>query len=271
MERVVNNMTLYLYELKSGSKSLIVWIVCIIGFFGFSMSMFPTFSKNAGAVNDMMKTFPPEMLGALGIDFIDFSKPLDYMAYMFQYMLVAVGAFSIMMSGSLIAKEEDEKTIEFLYAKPITRHYIIRAKLAAIITNIFIVAGSFYLATLGIMIAVSDNVDLSIVFLVSLGMFLFMLLFSSIGSVLGIFIIKGRKRMPFGLGIIFFMYFMSIMSGVDNSMENLKYVTPYKYFEALPIIRSGQFELLYIIITVSIIVIGYISTFILYRKKDMAV
>ena len=261
-------MNLYLFELKSSRKSLIIWIFSILGIFIFSMSMFPSFSANAGAVDEMLANFSPEMLKALGMDIIDFSKPMDYLAYMFQYILVAVGALGILSGGTIIAKEEADRTIEFLYARPVGRYYIALSKIAATLTNMFITAACFYISTILTMKFITTTVDYGAIFNISLALLLFMLLFTSIGLILGHFFVKSSKRLPVGLGLLFFMYFISIMADVSEQFKVFKYFTPFKYFSGIDLIYNG-FSSLYLLITGLIIIICVITTAILYQNKDL--
>ena len=262
-------MTLYLYELKSSWKSLLVWIACIIGFLVFALSMFPSFSQMTDSMDELLSNFSPEMLKALGMDFIDFTKPMEYMAYMFQYLLVAVGAFAVLAGGSALSKEEDEKTIEFLYAKPVSRKYIAASKIAAATTKVIIMALAFYLTNLIGISAVSENVNYAAAFDMSLGLFIFMLIFLGLGLFLGHFIIKTSKRLPIGLGILFLMYFLAIMSDVNEKFEALRYVSPFKYFSGIDIVHSG-FSSEYIIISVCFIALTFTAAALMYQKKDLA-
>ena len=262
-------MNLYLYELKSSWKSLLVWIVCIIGFLVFALSMFPSFSQMTDSMDEMLSGFSPEMLKALGMDFIDFSKPMDYMAYMYQYLLVAVGAFAVLAGGSALSKEEAEKTIEFLYAKPVSRKYIAIWKIAAAFTKAFIMALAFYLTTLIGISAVSNNINHTAVFNMSLGLFIFMLIFLGIGLFIGHFIIKTSKRLSFGLGILFLMYLMAIMSDINDKLETLRYVSPFKYVSGIDIIHNG-FTGEYIIISAALIIATVAAAAWMYQKKDLS-
>ena len=262
-------MTLYLYELKSGWKSLLVWIVCIIGFLVFSMAMFPSFAENAEATEAMLANFSPDMLKALGIDIIDFSKPMDYLSYMYQYLLVAVGAFAVLLGGSSLSKEESDKTIEFLYAKPISRTYIAAGKMAAALTKTLIIAVVFYLSMTAVVKIVAKETDFAAMFSLSLGLLLFMLVFLSLGFVFGHFIIKPGKRLPLGLGTLFLMYFIAIFVDVSGKYDYLKYFTPFKYFSGIDIVYNG-FTSEYIIISICVIALASAATGWLYRRKDLA-
>lgn len=261
-------MNLYTYEFKSSWKSLLIWVICIVGFLVFTMSMFPSFAQNSEATDAMLENFSPEMLKALGMDIIDFSKPMDYLAYMYQYLLVAVGAFAVLQGGAIISKEEADKTIEFLYAKPISRTYISLSKTLAALSKIFIMATSFYGSMLITIRIFSDNINYAAMFNMSLGLLLFMMIFMSVGLVLGHFITKTSKRLPIGLGILFLLYLTSIIVDINEKFEGFKFITPFKYFSGIDIVHNG-FSANYVIISIGIILAGLISAQMLYKRKDL--
>ena len=261
-------MNLFLYELKSSWKSLLIWIVSILGLLMFSMSMFPSFANNSTAVNEMLENFSPEMMRALGMDVIDFSKPMDYLAYMFQYILVAVGALGILTGSNIIAKEESDKTIEFLYSRPLSRIYIVKNKILAGIFTILITAFSFFTSTTTIMQFITDEIDYSKIAQLSAGMALFMIMVLSIGLFIGHFFIKSGKRMPVALGLLFFLYFASIMSDVSEQMKGLKYITPFKFFDAIGIIKEGL-SAPYTIVSILLITASSVLVTLLYMNKDL--
>ena len=125
-------MILYTHELRQSFKGLLIWTVSISGLFVFAMSMFPSFAQNPQMMNDFMEVMPKEMMDAFGLAGSDFSKPLDFMSYIFQYILLAAGAHAIIIGGSIVSKEESDRTIEFLYSKPVTRNYIMTNKVFAV-------------------------------------------------------------------------------------------------------------------------------------------
>lgn len=261
---------LIVFELKSNWKSLVIWLVCLLGFFGFAMMMFPSFTENASAMDMMLEGFSPEILKALGIDIIDFSKPLDYMAYMFQYMLIAVGAYAILSGANALSKEQSNKTIEFLYARPLTRHTIVWAKFIAAIANLFI-TGIAFLATVIISLAIyADAIEWHKALRLCTGMFLFMLIFMSLGFVLGHFLIKATKRMSTSLGVLFLSFFLSVMGAISEKLSFLNHLTPFYYYDAMSIMHRG-FDPKYLLVTGLIVVGSLLFVWKAYERKDLYV
>ncbi|MFZ5975974.1 MAG: ABC transporter permease subunit [Bacillota bacterium] len=263
-------MILYLQEIRQNSKALIIWIVCVVGLFAFSMSMYPSFSQNPQMLNDMMKALPKEMLDAFGISAADFTKPLDYMSYMFQYILLAVGAHAILLGSGIVSKEEADKTVEFLYAKPVTRNYIVTSKVLAGVTVMAVLTAVFLGASLAVLNIISNNIDNGMVALLCLTMFMIQLFFFSVGLIVSMLSGKAKRFTSISLGILFSTFFLGMMSGVTESLKDLRYVAPLKYFDPAKLVHTGSMETVYLVIVLAVIAASVIGAYALYRKRDLA-
>jgi ABC-2 type transport system permease protein len=260
-------MRLFAFEMKSAFKSLLVWNVCIVGFMMFAMSMFPSFADMGSSLDDMMAGFSPEMIKAFRFDVIDFTDPMDYICYMFQYFLIAMGSLAVLTGGNIISKEESDQTIDFLYAQPVTRLYIAGSKITAAYAQMMITAVLFFLGTWGILEIVTDDYDFKGLVLLCIGIVFFMLLFTSIGLLLGHFIVKPGRRLPFALGIVFTLFFIDIMGKISENVEVMKHLTPYYWFDGIEILENG-FSPVYLAVTIGIIAMGIGLTALLYTGKD---
>ncbi len=262
-------MRLYAFEMKSAWKSLLVWNICIVGFMVFAMSMFPSFKDMGSSLDEMMAGFSPEMVKAFRFDVIDFTDPMDYICYMFSYFLIAMGSLAVLTGGTIISKEESDQTIDFLYAQPVTRLYIVVSKIAAAFSQALITAVLFFLGTWGILEIVADEYDLQGLVMLCIGIALFMFLFTAIGLILGHFIVKPARRLPFALGFVFVLFFLDIMGKISEKVEAMLHFTPYHWYDGIEILADG-FPPVYLAVTIGIIVIGTGLTGYLYTRKDFA-
>lgn len=77
--------------------------------------------------------------------------------------------------------------------------------------------------------------------------------------------------MSVSLGIVLAAYFMNVMAGISEDLEVLKYFSPFKYVDAAQIINDNKLEPLYMFIMAAVIFISVITSYMVYRKKDIAV
>lgn len=266
-------MNLYLRELKRNSKSLIIWSTISIILLAMVMAIYPTMVKEAENYSAILEGMPEAITLMFGIEELSLADIFGYYSvegYIILTLLVSI--YAIMLSGGILSKEESDKTIEFLLAKPITRREIVTSKLFAYLTNIVIFN---LLLTITLFISFEavkiEDYDMKTFIILNVAPLLLMLTFSAIGFLLSVFITKSKKILPASLGIVMVTYFLSIISGISDKLENLKYLSPFKYVEASKIIKNGRIEGKYLIIMLVINVLCIGLTYIFYNKKDISV
>jgi len=265
-------MNLYLRELNAGKKSMLIWTACIAGMLFLSMAMFPSFSGGQTGldVNALMQQFPEDMLKAFNIQALNFADPMDYYTYVYQYAVLAAGIWGMLLGASILAKEEGEKTIEFLYAKPVTRGYIFGWKLGAVLTQVLVFYGVLLGGSmLGFAAFAEGRYDTGALALLCLAVVLVQTVFASLGFLLGSLVVKTRKILPLSLGVSLGLYMVSVISSIKDDIEALRYLTPFQYFPGIRVIREGQLEWRYVILSLGIILVSLTAAWLVYRRKNI--
>ena len=188
-------MLLYKRELKGNLKSFVIWTACIVILTALFMAMYPSFSEQGESVNEMLSGFSPQLMEMFGFESIDFTQTMDYYGYIFQYVLLAVLIQFMLAGANLVSREEDSGTINFLYAKPLSRTAITGTKFLAGLTEI----AAFFIVYTGAAIAIlyavnKTGVDIEAVLLLDAAMALGQLMMLGIGMLLGTFITRARTR-----------------------------------------------------------------------------
>ena len=100
-------------------------------------------------------------------------------------------------------------------------------------------------------------------------MFAIELIFLAIGLLLGCAMKQYKRAGSTAVAIILATYFMSIMSGMQEKLDFLKYFTPFKYFDAGELFRSGTMNGTYLLISAAIIVVSLAAAYWIYNKRDL--
>ena len=263
-------MLLYLREMNVAKKSVIIWTMCLAGFMFLCMAMFPSFTGQQMNINDMLEGFPEEMRKGFGMLGLDLTRPMHYFVYVFPYAMLAAGIWGILMGATILGKEEGEKTIEFLYAKPVTRGYIFLSKLCAVLSEVLIFGILFYgISVLGFVSFAEGVYDGALLLTLTLAVLLTMLVFIGLGFLLSVFIVKARQVMPIALGAGLGLYVLSILSNIKDEWTWLRYLIPYQYFEGIRILRDGGLEARFVILALGIALACLVSAWMIYRRKDI--
>jgi len=262
---------LYWRELKAGSRSFIIWAVCLSGLMFLSLSMFPSFTSGQIIdINDMLKGFPENMLKGFGMLGLDLTKPMDYFVYIYPYVVLGAAIWGMLMGATILGKEEGEKTIEFLYAKPITRNQIFLSKLCAVVSQILLLAVIFYCVDVVAFAFFSGGAyDAGLLMLLTLAIVLIMMIFVGLGFLLSVFVVKPRKVMPIALGVGLGFYMLSIVANIKSEWPWLKYLIPYQYFDGIKILRNGGLDAGFVALALGVSVVCLVAAWLIYRRKDI--
>ncbi len=263
-------MTLFLRELKGNCKSFLIWTLCIITILGMFMAMYPSFAEQGSSLDQMLSGFSPEMLKMFSFDSLDFTVGLDYYAYMFQYILLAAMIQFMIFGAGLLSREEDAGTINFLYAKPLSRSSIVTTKFLSGLAYAAVFFAVYTGSACAVLAAVdSAPINLGAVLLLSLALLLAQLMMMGIGMLLSMFIIKTRTVMSVSIGAVLLLYVLSMVVNLNDSLEALKYFTPFQYFDARDIAHSGSIGWVYIVLPLGMALAGYALSLLIYNRRDL--
>jgi ABC-2 type transport system permease protein len=264
-------MNLLKQELKFNFKPLLFWsiglfILAILGMQDYVASM------NAGeSIKEIMDAMPKEVRVIFGVGQFDVGTLSGYFGMLYLYLIITTGLHATLLGSNILTKEERDKTSEFLYVKPISRHKVINMKLVAAIINIIIVN---IVTLIGSLIATNIEGDINMtdnIIKLMAGMLLFQLIFLTLGLFISSFIKKSEKSRTITSVIFFVCFLLNVIVDLTDKLNFLKFVTPFKYFDAYNIMYKGGFEIIFIIITFILVGVFIYLTHYFYSKKDINV
>jgi len=101
-----------------------------------------------------------------------------------------------------LAKEENEKTIEFLYAKPISRNQIVTGKLLACLTYIVLFDLLVHTATfISIEVVCQEDYSMAVFWSLALAAFLAHTSLASLGYLASAVMTKSKRALPLAMGL----------------------------------------------------------------------
>jgi ABC-2 type transport system permease protein len=208
----------------------------------------------------------------LGFGNFNLTKASGFYGMLFLYLMVMVTIHASMLGANIISKEERDKTTEFLMVKPVSRTRIITAKLLAALANVVILN----IVTLVLSMAIvgkyshGEAVTGDIQILMA-GMFVLQLMFLFIGT--GIASISKNPKISASIAttVLLIAFILAIVIDMNTKLEGLKYITPFKYFEAEKLMYKGGFEAVFVVLSVVIITVLAAVTYVFYKKRDLNV
>ncbi len=263
-------MNIFLYELKSLRKSMLLWTISLLALAALYLSIFPSMADDAEKFKELLASYPEAIRAMLGINLDYITSLLGFYLMIFTFIILC-GAIQAMNLGvSILSKESRERTADFLLVKPVSRVTVVSAKLLAAITTILITNILFIsLSTLLVTLEDTQAFDLKLFFMINLTMFFVQLMFIAIGMLVSVFFRKIKNVIPISLGFVFGFYLIGTLLVTDSDNKAERLLSPFKYFDITYIINHGSYEGMYLIISGVIIVAAIAISYIIYNRKDI--
>ncbi|MBD1373008.1 ABC transporter permease subunit [Hazenella sp. IB182357] len=265
-------MNLYLKELKSSRKSLFFWSLGMVFMIVAGMSKYGSLATTGQSLNELMNTMPQSIQAIMGIGTLDLSTPIGYFGVVFSNLILIASIHAILMGANMIAKEETDKTAEFLLTKPLSRAQILSAKLCATVTSILLLNIITSVVSMIILSAYySEASSLTSLMLLMTGMFFVQLIFASLGIFIATINKSVKKTSAIATAALLITYLLSIAINLSKPLENLQYLTPFKYFEAKTILVDQSLDPLFLMLTLCIVVLFTSFSYGIFKNRDLQI
>ncbi|MFQ5418831.1 MAG: ABC transporter permease subunit [Anaerolineae bacterium] len=262
-------MNIFVRELKANFKSLIIWgvIVVLLTLTGFAK--FSAYAENPELLA-ILDDMPKALLDAFNMQAFNLTTISGFYGVMYIYYALMVGIAAAMWGSDIISKEERDKTVEFSLVLPVTRSRMVTAKAMAALTNCI----GLLLVMWGMVVVSAQSYQPDSGFYVFLnlsmvGLFLLQLVFLSVGLLLGCAMKQYKRSGSTAVSILLVAYFFSVITGLHEKLDFLKYLSPFKYVDAGLMFRESKIEPVYIVLAAVIIVAATIGAYVTYAKRDL--
>ena len=224
--------------------------------------------QSAAIFNDM----PYSVKALLGMGSFDVTTIAGYFAMLFLYIELAVAIHAALLGAGIIAKEERDKTTEFLMIKPVSRKTIISSKLLAAFVNVAILNLVTSVSSIMMVGAYNKGADISnevIQFMLS--MFIVQLIFMSLGAALAAILKNSRTSGSITMGLLLIAFVISKVTDLTDKLNALNLLSPFKYFSYADIVAGKGLEIVAVILSLALVFSLAASTYIFYPKRDLCV
>jgi ABC-2 type transport system permease protein len=262
-------MNIFLRELRANLKSLIIWSVIMGLLILVGTAKFSAFYNNPDSLK-IVDSMPPAMLDALNMRAFNLTTVTGFYGIMFIYFGLLGAIAAAMWASDIISKEERDKTVEFSLVLPVSRSRVITAKaLAALVNCIVFVAITWIFSLLSVRAYKPEAGFGTFLRLEMEGMFAIEMIFLALGLLLGCAMKQYKLSGSVALGIILATYMLSVFAGMKTEWDALKYLTPFKYFDAAEFLRTGALSGGYVLLSAAIVVVCVAAAYLFYNRRDL--
>ena len=265
-------MNLFLKELKSHWKSLIIWSLALVLFVAMAMIKYDATSAAGSSVSDLLKDMPKAFQSMLGFGIFDFNTPIGFFGATFIYLMLLGAIHGSMLGANILSAEERDKTSEFLMVKPITRNMVVGSKMLASLVLILIFNIVVFISSA--LIVASHGSGQSYVwdvFLLMIGFFAVEMIFFFIGFFLSTLLKRAKLAPSLVTSILLITFIMSVLADMFDSLKWFKYLSPFSYFDPKILLGFVSINMVQIGLGLTIVVLlGYLS-FVFFNKRDLEI
>ena len=262
-------MNIFIRELKSNFRSLIIWGVIIVLFLSIGFSKFSAYADNP-ELEAVLDSMPPALLAAFNMHAFNLTTLTGFFGVMFTYFALVLSVAAAMWGSDIISKEERDKTVEFSLTLPVTRSRLVTGKaLAALVNCLGLLLITTVATLLNAMQYQPDSEFYSFLALSLVALFLMQLIFLAVGIFLGCAMKRYKLASAVAVAVMLGTYMLSIVSSVGEKLDFLKYLTPFKYFDPGVLLHKARLEPVFVVLSLCIIVVSLVGAYLTYARRDL--
>ena len=265
-------MNLYRQEIKSYLKTMFFWILGIIFMVGAGIGKYEAFSSGGSQdISVIMKSLPKAFIAIFGLAGIPIDSFGGFYGMIYAYVTIMGAVFSIMIGSGILAKEERDKTAEFLMVKPISRSKILLIKLLAASTLVLVFVGVTWGTSSAIINTVSpkDPITSELAYMM-VALFIIMMFYLTISFFLAAFLKDAKKSSQLSLTVMLTSYMLGVLMGIVDNTDFLRILVPFQYFRVSELLGL-QLNLFYLVFTVVVSIVAIAASAYYYPKRDLMI
>lgn len=261
-------MNIFLHELKTYRKSIIIWALSMSALAVLFISLFSAAANDIEAFKSVLATMPEALRKALSIYVDSIATLQGFYSFVILYVVLCGAIQAMNMGTAIVSKEIREKTADFLLTKPVTREGILQAKILAALSTLIITNLIYFIITVSMTFTVKSEFDMKIFLMISATLFLVQLMFFALGILVAVIAGKIKSVISITLSTVFGFFIISSLGSVLGD-EAVRYISPFKYYDVAYILKNGAYETKFMVIEVIFIVVAISLSFFIYKRKDI--
>lgn len=265
-------MNVFFREMKAYRKSLIYWSISMVLLIWASMVKYSAFKTSGQSVTEIIKQFPKSIQAIFGMTGFDLTTISGFYGVMFMYIALMATVHAVIIGSDIISKEERDRTTEFLFVRPVSRVKILTSKIGAglvflLIFNVVTWGSSYYFVDYYGKNSMSGD-DLA---LLMAGLLLLQLIFFSVGVSAAAALKRAKLSGSIATSVLLFTFILTIFININEKLGDLKYLTPFRYFDAKDLLSNGNLDPVYVMISLILIAAMIASAYRNYISRDLSV
>jgi ABC-2 type transport system permease protein len=262
-------MRIYFRELKANLKSTLIYSGVVAFFVVVGFQKFSAYAENP-EILEVLDSMPSALMESFNMNAFNLTTVEGFFGVMYAFVALILAIAAVMWGSDIISKEERDKTVEFALTLPVKRSTLITAKTAAALTHCLLLA----LVTWGLNALSAGTYDPDPDFyrflwqgMAALGVI--QVIFLSLGIFIGAAMKQHKRAGSVAISVLLGTYFFSVIAGLKEEWDFLKYLTPFEYFDPGLILRESRVEPVYLWISLGIVLVSLAGAYLVYQRRDL--
>ena len=262
-------MNLFFKELKEYGLTFAYWSIGILVMVGGGLGKYAGFNAGSMDMSTLLSSLPKIFLAIFGAANVPLDTIEGFYGIIYIYVLIMGAVFAVLLGSGILAKEERDKTAEFLMVKPIQRSSIFLIKFAVAVLYVILYGFVTYGMSVGLLLKVSpDNPMSEVLLLMMLAMFIIMLLFLSLSMFLASVLGQAKQSSSIALMVVLGGYLLSVFLNLFDQIQFLRILAPFNWFTTSDLILKNL-DIQYVWVSVGLSVSFILASLIAYPRRDL--
>ena len=254
------------------SRALVGWLTAMLLLYGATMAAFyPSMRENAAMMQQILEIWPKEMLAAFGMEGgFGLTDPGGYFAIYVGEFFPVVGAIgAIFLATRTTAVDVDRGWAAISLATPLSRT---RQMLVAIVVQV-IAMGILAIGTVGGFLLVGPVVGArfeAVPFaLAGLDTWVYGCAIAAVATLVGALTLSRGLTGGLVAGILIAMYLVSVIVAIEPSLDWMRYLTSFAWFDTASVIDEGRVEAGGPVVFGLVAGFAWLGSLLVWRRRDL--
>lgn len=262
---------IYKRELRGNAKGLAVWCAVLGGLVLMMMSVYPSFAEDAKAMENMLALFPEPLQNVFGMQTLSLATYTGFYGVEVHLINTLAGSvYAALLAAGMLAREENDRTAEFLLSKPVTRTQVAGQKLGAVLTNLLVLNAVIAAVSFACTGFADEPVEADILAWYMFATFLLHVTVASVAFLLSAVMRRSRGITSLALGLLFLSYALHVAAGLSDRFAFLRRISLFSFTDAAAIVENGGMAGGDLAVMAIVSLLGIAGAIGYYRIKDIA-
>lgn len=246
------------------------WSFGVFAFVFINMIFYPTFKNDAEELQKSFENLPDAAVQLFGGS-TDFFSPIGFLNSQVYFLMLPLllGILAIGLGSGLLAREEQDKTIESLLSRPVSRGRLLLGKSLAGVLILSMVTAVALVTVLGTAYAVDLEVSGWRILAVTLVCGLLALSFGALALLLTA--VGKARAAALGVATVVALggYLISSLAGTVAWLKGPSKILPFEYYQSEAILR-GTYQSANLLFFAGVLLVCAVLSYLFFRRRDLS-